>query len=155
MHKLLPVLVLFATAAGPSLAWALDFRPIATSKPENPVQLAGGMGGGTGGMGGAGMGGMGGGGMTGGGMGGMGTGMGGMGAGMGGMGAGGGYGFSPGAGFGRTDTATDPSSGGGAQPSQYYQCVTPYDRCSLAASPGSMHSGSACTCSTGHTGKIK
>src|SRR5215469_9754552 len=130
MHKLLPVLVLFATAAGPSLAWALDFRPIATSKPENPVQLAGGMGG-------------------------MGTGMGGMGAGMGGMGAGGGYGFSPGAGFGRTDTATDPSSGGGAQPSQYYQCVTPYDRCSLAASPGSMHSGSACTCSTGHTGKIK
>jgi len=156
MHKLLPVLVLFATVAGPSLACAADLRPGATAKPENPVRLAGGMGGGTGGMDGAGMGGMGG-GMTGGGIGGMGrmgAGMGGMGPGIGGMGAAGGYGFSPGGGFGRTDTATDPG-GGGAQPAEYYQCVTPYDRCSLAASPGSMHRGSACTCSTGHTGKIK
>ena len=132
MHKLLPVLVLLASAS-------------------TTIALAGGMGGGTGGgMGGAGMGGMGGagmGGMTGGGMGGTGSGMGGMGAGM------PGYGFSPGVGLGRIDAA-DPS-GGGAQPAQYYLCITGYDRCSLAAPPGSLRSGSACTCSTGHTGKIK
>src|SRR5690242_17104761 len=124
MHKLFSVLVLLTATVYSSLGWAADFRSVATPNSRNPVVLAGGMGGG------------GRSGMTGGGMGGMG----GMGAGIGGMGAGAGYGFSPGSGFGRTDTATD-SGGGGAQPAQYYLCVTPYDRCSLAASPGSLRSG--------------
>jgi len=37
--------------------------------------------------------------------------------------------------------STDPS-GGSAGPSQYYLCVTPYDRCSVASPYGSLHSGS-------------
>jgi len=49
----------------------------------------------------------------------------------------------------------EDSRGEGVQPAQYYLCVTPYDRCSLASSPGSLRSGAACTCSTGHRGKIK
>jgi hypothetical protein len=103
-----------------------------------------------GGMNGGGMGGMTGGGMTGGGMtgGGMTGGMGGMSGGM------SGYGATPSNGFGSTYDAADPSSGG-AQSSQYYLCVTPYDRCSFASSPGSRRSGSSCTCATGHHGTIK
>jgi hypothetical protein len=103
------------------------------------------------------MGGMTGGGMTGGGMGGM-TG-GGMTGGMGGTGGGmsggiSGYGFAPSNNFGSTSDGADPS-GGGAQSSQYYLCVTPYDRCSFASSPGSRRSGSSCTCATGNRGTIK
>jgi hypothetical protein len=110
----------------------------------NAVVLAGGMGGGTGG----GMGGM-----TGGGMGGMTPG--GMSGGMGGMSGGmSGFGGTPGNSFGGTYGGADPGSGG-AQPAQYYLCVTPYDRCSLASSPGSVRTGSSCTCSTGHRGTIK
>jgi hypothetical protein len=117
----------------------------------NAVVLVGGMGGGTGGGMGGGMGGM-----TAGGMGGM-TG-GGMSGGMGGMGgmSGGmsGFGGTPSNSFGSTYGGAD-SSGGGAQPAQYYLCVTPYDRCSLASSPGSVPRGASCTCSTGHRGTIK
>jgi hypothetical protein len=85
------------------------------------------------------------GGMTGGGMSG---GMGGMSGGM------SGFGGTPSNSSGNTYGAVG-SSGGGAQPAQYYLCVTPYDRCSLASSPGSVRSGSSCTCSTGHRGTIK
>jgi hypothetical protein len=102
----------------------------------NAVVLVGGMGGGTGG----GMGGMTGGGMSGG--------MGGMSGGM------SGFGGAPSNSSGNTYGGVG-SSGGGAQPAQYYLCVTPYDRCSLASSPGSVRSGSSCTCSTGHRGTIK
>ena len=159
MHKLLPVLALLATASTfgqGSMAVELPFAT-GVSGGGNAVVLVGGMGGGTaGGMGGGagGMGGMTGGGMTGGGM--TGGGMGGMtGGGMGGMSGGmSGYGGMPGNSPGRPYGGTDPS-GGGVQPAQYYLCVTPYDRCSLASSPGSLRSGSSCTCSTGHQGKIK
>jgi hypothetical protein len=140
------VLVLLATAStfccgaiAPELSFTADF-----SGSENAVVLVAGMGGGTGGgMGGgaAGMGGMTGGGMTGGGMGGMFAGM-------------SGYGAMPDNRPGRSYGGPDPS-GGGAGPPQYYLCVTPYDRCSLASSPGSLRSGSSCTCSTGHRGTIK
>ena len=93
------------------------------------------------------------GGMTGGGMGGM-TG-GGMSGGMGGISGGmSGFGGTPSNSSGNTYEGVG-SSGGGAQPAQYYLCVTPYDRCSLASSPGSVRSGSSCTCSTGHRGTIK
>ncbi len=98
------------------------------------------MGGGMGGMTGGGMGGMTGGGMSGG--------MGGMSGGM------SGFGGAPSNSSGNTYGGVG-SSGGGAQPAQYYLCVTPYDRCSLASSPGSVRSGSSCTCSTGHRGTIK
>ena len=65
------------------------------------------------------------------------------------------YGGTPGNSFGSTSGGADPSSEG-AQPAQYYLCVTPYDRCSVSAfSPALVHSGSSCTCSTGHRGKIK
>ena len=147
MHKWLPMLVFLATASAfcqGSMAVELPFAddvPVA----GNPVVLVGGMGGGTaGGMGG----GMAGGGVTGGGMtGGMG-GMGGMSGGM------SGFGGTPSNTFGSTYGGADPS-GGGAQPAQYYLCVTPYDRCSLASSPGSLRRGSSCACSTGHRGTIK
>jgi hypothetical protein len=139
MHNLLPVLVFLATASAFSQgSIAIELQSAAdVSGAGNALVLVGGMGGGTGGgmSGGAGamampggMGGMTGGGMTGGGMGGM-TG-GGMTGGMGGTGA-------------------------GAQSSQYYLCITPYDRCSFASSPGSRRSGSSCTCATGHRGTIK
>ena len=153
MHKLLPVLVLLA-AATPlgqgSMALELPFAT-GVSSAGNIVVRVGGMGGGTGG----GMGG-GAGGMTGGGMGGMtGGGMGGMTGGMGGMSGGmSGYGGTSGNSLGSPYGGPDPS-GGGVQPAQYYLCVTPYDRCSLASSPGSLRSGSSCTCSTGHRGTIK
>jgi hypothetical protein len=146
MHKLLPVLVFLATASAfcqGSMAVELPFAAD-VSGAGNAVVLVGGMGGGTGG----GMGGM-----TGGGMGGM-TG-GGMTGGMGGMSGGmSGFGGTPSNSFGSTNGGADPS-GGGAQPAQYYLCVTPYDRCSLASSPGSLRSGSSCACSTGHRGTIK
>jgi hypothetical protein len=159
MHKLLPVLVFLAAASvlcQRSVAVELPFAAD-VSGAGNAVVLVGGMGGGAaGGMGGmtggGGMGGMGG-GMTGGGMGGMTPG--GMSGGMGGMSGGmNGFGAAPGNGSGSTYGGADPS-GGAAQPAQYQLCVTPYDRCSLASSPGSVRSGSSCTCSTGHRGTIK
>jgi hypothetical protein len=150
MQKLLPVLVFLATASAFSHgSTAVEVRFAAgVSGAGNAVVLVGGMGGGTGGGMGGGMGGM-----TGGGMGGM-TG-GGMSGGMGGMSGGmSGFGGTPSNSSGNTYEGVG-SSGGGAQPAQYYLCVTPYDRCSLASSPGSVRSGSSCTCSTGHRGTIK
>jgi hypothetical protein len=158
MQKLLPVLVFLATASAFSHgSTTVEVRFAAgVSGAGNAVVLVGGMGGGTGGGMGGGMGGMTGGGMggmTGGGMGGM-TG-GGMSGGMGGMSGGmSGFGGTPSNSSGNTYEGVG-SSGGGAQPAQYYLCVTPYDRCSLASSPGSVRSGSSCTCSTGHRGTIK
>ncbi|MBV8506838.1 MAG: hypothetical protein JOZ11_13645 [Alphaproteobacteria bacterium] len=150
MHKLLPVLVFLATASvfyRGSMAVELPFAAD-VSGAGNAVVLVGGMGGGTGGGMGGGMGGM-----TGGAMGGM-TG-GGMTGGMGGMSGGmSGFGGTPSNSFGGTYGGADPS-GGGAQPAQYYLCVTPYERCSLASSPGFLRSGSSCTCSTGRRGTIK
>jgi len=138
MQKLLPVLVFLATASAFSHgSTAVEVRFAAgVSGAGNAVVLVGGMGGGTGG----GMGGMTGGGMSGG--------MGGISGGM------SGFGGTPSNSSGNTYGAVG-SSGGGAQPAQYYLCVTPYDRCSLASSPGSVRSGSSCTCSTGHRGTIK
>ncbi len=150
MHKWLPALVFLAPASVLSLGSMAVELPLAAdvSGAGSTVVLVGGMGGGTaGGMGGA-MGGM-----TGGGMGGMTPG--GMSGGMGGMSGGmSGFGAAPGNSSGSIYGGADPS-GGAAQPAQYYLCVTPYDRCSLASSPGSVRSGSACTCSTGHRGTIK
>jgi hypothetical protein len=148
MHKLLPFAVLLA---GASIfcqgSMAVEGRFAADISGVRDVMLVGGMGGGTGG--GMGGGGMTGGGMTGGGMGGMtGGGMGGMSGGM------TGYGAMPGNSFGGPYNAADPNSAG-AQPAQYYLCITPYDQCSLASSPGSLRSGSSCTCSTGHRGTIR
>jgi len=143
MHKLLPVLVFLAAASvlcQRSVAVELPFAAD-VSGAGNAVVLVGGMGGGAAG------------GMTGGGMGGMTPG--GMSGGMGGMSGGmNGFGAAPGNGSGSTYGGADPS-GGAAQPAQYQLCVTPYDRCSLASSPGSVRSGSSCTCSTGHRGTIK
>ena len=154
MHKWLPMLVFLATASAFSQgSMAVDLPAGAdVSGAGKGVVLVGGMGGGTaggmGGMAGGGMGGMPGGGMTGGGM------TGGMG-GMGGMsGAMSGFGGAPSNSFGNAYGGADPS-GGGAQPAQYYLCVTRYDRCSLASPPGSLRHGSSCACSTGHRGKIK
>ena len=144
MHKLLPVLVLIAAGLTPpngSVAADLRFSAGA-SDVGGLIVLVGGMGGGTGG----GMGGGGGvGGMTGGGM------TGGTGGAFGGMNP---YGGVQGNGLGRVFGAPDPS-GETAQPAQYYWCVTPYDQCSLVSSPGSLHSGASCACSTGHRGRIK
>jgi hypothetical protein len=137
------MLVFLATASAfshGSMAAEVRFAG-GVSGAGNAVVLVGGMGGGTGG----GMGGMTGGRMTGGGMSG---GMGGMSGGM------SGFGGTPSNSSGNTYRGVG-SSGGGAQPAQYYLCVTPYDRCSLASSPGSVRSGSSCTCSTGHRGTIK
>jgi hypothetical protein len=143
---LLPVLVFLAAASVLCQRSAAVELPFAAdvSGAGNAVVLVGGMGGGAaGGMGG----------MTGGGMGGMTPG--GMSGGMGGMSGGmNGFGAAPGNGSGSTYGGADPS-GGGAQPAQYQLCVTPYDRCSLASSPGSVRSGSSCTYSTGHRGTIK
>src|SRR5580693_7360842 len=138
MQKLLPVLVFLATASAFSHgSTAVEVRFAAgVSGAGKAVVLVGGMGGGTGG----GMGGMTGGGMSGG--------MGGMSGGM------SGFGGTPSNSSGNTYEGVG-SSGGGAQPAQYYLCVTPYDRCSLASFPGSVRSGSSCTCSTGYRGTIK
>ena len=146
MQKLLPVLVFLAMASASSHgSIAAEVRFAAgVSGAGNAVVLVGGMGGGTGG----GMGGM-----PGGGMGGM-TG-GGMSGGMGGISGGmSGFGGTPSNSSGNTYEGVG-SSGGGAQSAQYYLCVTPYDRCSLASFPGSVRSGSSCTCSTGYRGTIK
>jgi len=138
VHKLLAVLVLIATVSIPgqeSTAADLHFNADVSGAGSRFV-LVGGMGGGTsGGMGD----------MTGGGM------SGGMGGPFGGMNS---YGDPQGNYPGRIFGGED-SRGEGVQPAQYYLCVTPYDRCSLASSPGSLRSGAACTCSTGHRGKIK
>ena len=155
MQKLLPVLVFLATASAFSHgSTAVEVRFAAgVSGAGNAAVLVGGMGGGTGGGMGGGMPGGGMGGMPGGGMGGM-TG-GGMSGGMGGMSGGmSGFGGTPSNSSGNTYEGVG-SSGGGAQPAQYYLCVTPYDRCSLASFPGSVRSGSSCTCSTGYRGTIK
>jgi hypothetical protein len=149
MNNLLPVLMFLATVSAFSQgAIAVELPSAAdVSGAGNAVVLVGGMGGGAaGGMGGMTGGTMGG--MTGGAMGGMSGGMGGM---SGGMNA---FGGTPSNGSGSTYGGADPTSGG-SQPGQYYLCVTPYDRCSLASSPGSLRSGSSCTCSTGHRGTIK
>ena len=146
MQKWPAVVVFLSTASALSQGSMAVELPLAAgvSGAGTAVVLAGGIGGGTGG----GMGGM-----TGGGMGGMTPG--GMSGGMGGMSGGmSGFGAAPGNNSGSIFGGADPS-GGGAQPAQYYLCVTPYDRCSLASSPGSVRSGSACACSTGHRGTIK
>jgi hypothetical protein len=117
------------------------------------VTLVGGMDGGArggsmGGMTGGGMGGMTGGGMMGGGMGGMSDGEtggligGGMGGGLTGSGASQLY--------GRGGT-----SGGDAQPMQYYQCVAHRGYCTVASSPGSLRIGASCICSVWGRGAIK
>ena len=144
MHKWFACVVLLATASTFSQGSAAFELPAATgASSAGSVMLVGGMGGGAeGGMGGGGMGGM-----SGGGMSGMSGGMGGMSGGMGGYS---GPGNSPGGLYGGVN-----QTGTGAQSAQYYLCVTPYDRCSLASSPGSLRSGSSCTCSTGHRGTIK
>jgi hypothetical protein len=151
MQKLLPMLVFLATASAfshGSMAVEVRFAAGVSGAGIAVVLMGGGTGGGMGGMPGGGMGGM-----IGGGMGGM-TG-GGMSGGMGGMSGGmSGFGGTPSNSSGNTYGGVG-SSGGGAQPAQYYLCVTPYDRCSLASSPGSVRSGSSCTCSTGHRGTIK
>jgi hypothetical protein len=169
MHKLVPVLMLIATApialrasvagetrwlgplSGPSMAGSIG--------PDGVV-LIGGMGGGStgGGMTGGGMGGMTGGGMggmTGGGMGGMtGGGMGGMtGGGMGGITGGGRPGDgAPSSGVGQSYGGGE-TSGGDAQ--QYYHCITQHGQCTVASPPGSLRHGVSCSCLKGGPGKIK
>jgi hypothetical protein len=191
MHKLVPVLVLIATApVAVRVPVAAELRSVGTlsnpsavaiSGADAAVVFVGGMGGGGtgggmgGGMGGGGMGGggMGGGGMGGGGMGGGGMGGGGMGGGMtgGGMGGGGmtgyggipgsgvgggmtGYGSMPSTGVGRPNGGDD-TSGGGAQPTQSYHCVTQHGQCTVSSSPGSLRPGVSCSCLIGGRGKIK
>jgi hypothetical protein len=166
MRKLLPIFVLITTtsivgkvtvAAEVRSAGHIFSLSSSTAVPGSALILVGGMGGGGGGMGmgGGGMG-MGGGGMGAGSFGGM---MGGVmpGTGMGTMGAGvPGYGATPGGGASRPYGGGDTTGGAAdAQPVQYFQCVTQYGRCSLASSPGSIRSGSVCTCSNGRQGKIK
>ncbi len=178
MHKLVTVLVLIATApVAVRVPVAAELRSVGTlsnpsavgiSGADAAVVLVGGMGGG-----GTGGGGMGGGGMTGGGMGGGGMGGGGMGGGMtgGGMGGGGmtGYGGIPGSGVGGGMTGYggmpstgvgrpnggDDTSGGGAQPTQSYHCVTQNGQCTVSSSPGSLRPGVSCSCLIGGRGKIK
>jgi hypothetical protein len=157
MHKLLPVLVCLATASTLCQRSIATELPFAAGVSGSAVVLVGGKGGGTGGgMGGATGGGMGG--ATGGGMGGAtGGGMGGMtGGGMGGTNRGGMGGGTGGMFGGMADPyGSSDASGAAAAPVQYYLCVTPYDRCSLPSSPGSLRSGASCACSTGHRGTIK
>jgi hypothetical protein len=151
MHKLVPILVLIATAAIAVRApVAAELRSVGTlsnpsgvgiSGADAAIVLVGGMGGGGtgGGMGGGGMGG----GMMGGG-----TGGGMMGGGM------TGYSGMPGSGVGRPNGGGD-TSGGGAQPTQYHQCVTQYGQCTVTSSPGALQRGVSCSCSYGGRGKIK
>jgi hypothetical protein len=169
MHKLVPVLILIATApialrvsvAG-EMRWLgpLSGPSVAGSIGPDGVVLIGGMGGGStgGGMTGGGMGGMTGGGMggmTGGGMGGMtGRGMGGMtGEGMGGITGGGRPGDGvPSNGVGQSYGGGE-TSGGDAQ--QYYHCITQHGQCTVASAPGSLRHGVSCSCLKGGPGKIK
>jgi hypothetical protein len=171
MHKLVPVLLLLATAPiAIRVPVVAEMRPVTPSsspsaaaipRPDGAGVFVGGMGGGGtgGGMGGGMTGGGMGGGMTGGGMGGgmTGGGMGGgmTGGGMGGMGGGlPGYGGTPGSGMGQPNGG-DGTSGGASQPAQYYQCVTQQGQCSVASSPGSLRHGASCSCLYGGLGKIK
>ena len=159
MHKLVTVLVLIATApVAVRVPVAAELRSVGTlsnpsavgiSGADAAVVLVGGMGGG-----GTGGGGMGGGGMTGGGMGGGGmTGYGGIpGSGVGGGMTG--YGGMPSTGVGRPNGGDD-TSGGGAQPTQSYHCVTQNGQCTVSSSPGSLRPGVSCSCLIGGRGKIK
>ena len=145
MHKLVPVLMLIATApialrvsvagetrwlgplSGPSMAGSIG--------PDGVV-LIGGMGGGSTG-----------GGMTGGGMGGM------TGGGMGGITGGGRPGDGvPSNGVGQSYGGGE-TSGGDAQ--QYYHCITQHGQCTVASPPGSLRHGVSCSCLKGGPGKIK
>jgi hypothetical protein len=163
MHKLVTVLVLIATApVAVRVPVAAELRSVGTlsnpsavaiSGADAAVVFVGGMGGGGtgGGMGGGGMGGggMGGGGMGGGGM----TGYGGIpGSGVGGGMTG--YGGMPSTGVGRPNGGDD-TSGGGAQPTQSYHCVTQNGQCTVSSSPGSLRPGVSCSCLIGGRGKIK
>lgn len=121
---------------------------VCTAMQAGNVLLAaghgGGMGGGGGGMGGTG-GGMGGG--TGGGMGG------GTGGGMG--GTGGGMGGGSGMGTGGSGAGSGSSAGSLNGERHWYQCVTPFGRCSYAAS-GSPSKGDSCYCASAQSpGKIE
>ena len=160
MRVLLPAMaaLLAASALKPLAGSAMQSIPrfcgdslACAAAPAGKMMLAaghgGGMGGGNGGMGGAG-GGMGGG--AGGGMGGTGGGMGGtaggMGGGMGGMGGGPDTGSTVGVGA---------SSGSLTGTRRWYQCVTPFGRCSYAAS-GSPAKGDACYCASAQSpGRIQ
>ena len=159
MHKLVTVLVLIATApVAVRVPVAAELRSVGTlsnpsavgiSGADAAVVLVGGMGGGGTGGGGMGGGGMGGGGMGGGGM----TGYGGIpGSGVGGGMTG--YGGMPSTGVGRPNGGDD-TSGGGAQPTQSYHCVTQNGRCTVSSSPGSLRPGVSCSCLIGGRGKIK
>jgi hypothetical protein len=180
MHKLVPVLMLIATApialrvsAAGEMRWQgpLSGPSVAGSIGPNGVVLIGGMGGGStgggmtgggmtgGGMTGGGMGGMTGGGMTGGGMGGMTGGTGGMpGNSMGGITGGGMTGGGrpgdgvPSSGVGQPYGGGE-TSGGDAQ--QYYHCITQHGQCTVASTPGSLRHGVSCSCLKGGPGKIK
>jgi len=170
MHKLVPIVVLIATAS--TFCHATVAAELRFASPEDhasAIDVSGyggailpvaGMGGGatgggmTGGGGGTG-GGMGG--TTGGGMGGMtGGGMGNMtGGGMTGRGVDGttGYREAPASGgdpYGRSETTADPP-----QPPQYYHCVTQHGQCSVSSALGSLRSCASCSCLFGGKGKIK
>ena len=106
------------------------------------------------------------GGMTGGGMnGGMTGGMnGGMNGGMGGGTAGAGFGGIGGdqpdfsaapAGTPGQSYGGEPTTNGGPQTTQNYQCVTQQGHCSVQGSPGSLRHGASCGCLLGGPGKIK
>jgi hypothetical protein len=181
MRKLVPVLVLIATAstfchaavaASPRLASSQDHgSATAGSGCGGPIWLVGGMGGGGtgGGMTGGGGTGAGMGGATSGGMGGAtgGGGMGGMtGGGMGNMTGGGmpgvtGRGIGGATGYGQAlGGGGDPYSGSGttadpSQSTQYYHCITQHGQCSVSSSPGVLRSGASCSCLFGGKGKIK
>src|SRR6516164_3014651 len=153
MHKLVPIVVLIATAS--TFCHATVAAELRFASPEDhasAIDVSGyggailpvaGMGGGATGGGMAGGGGGAGGGMggtTGGGMGGMtGGGMGNMtGGGMTGRGVDGttGYREAPASGgdpYGRSETTADPP-----QPPQYYHCVTQHGQCSVSSAMGSL-----------------
>jgi hypothetical protein len=176
MHKLVPLLVLIATASTfchASGATELRFAsPIdrlsaaGVSGDCGAVLLVGGMGGtGTGGMTGGGVtgGGMPGGGMTGGGMTGGGMTGGGMGniTGMPRPSTDGttGYGYVPGgsdpAGAGAAPYTRSETTGDGPQRPQYYHCVTKRGRCSVSSELGARRTGASCSCMFGGKGKIR
>jgi len=159
MHKLVPIVVLIATAS--TFCHATVAAELRFASPEDhasAIDVSGyggailpvaGMGGGAtgGGMGGTTGGGMGG--MTGGGMGNM------TGGGMTGRGVDGttGYREAPASGgdpYGRSETTADPP-----QPPQYYHCVTQHGQCSVSSALGSLRSGASCSCLFGGKGKIK
>jgi hypothetical protein len=173
MHKLVPIVVLIATAS--TFCHATVAAELRFASPQDHASaidasgygdailpVAGMGGGGTGGgmTGGGGGTGAGMGGTTGGGMGGMtGGGMGNMtGGGMTGMTGRGidgttGYREAPASGgdpYGRSETTADPP-----QPLQYYHCITQHGQCSVSSALGSLRSGASCSCLFGGKGKIK